>query len=703
MRALASLALPTSSRRPEPTHPAPPTALERPVTALVGISEAYAARLKRLGVRTVGDLLLYFPRRHDDFSLVTPIEKAQAGERVSVRGRLLHVRAVRTPRRRMQLTEGVVSDGTGRLRVVWFNQPYLARQLRVDQELVLAGKVDLDPAGRPTLLNPEHELIGGPLRHTARLVPIYPETEGLGSRWLRGKIQPLLPLAGRLPDVLPEETRGRHQLLPRPEAVQQRHFPDSPAQLEAARRRLDFEEMLLLQLAALRIKRDRTREPGTRVPLDVQNARDFVGRLPFKLTDAQRVSAWEILRDMDRDQPMNRLLQGDVGAGKTVVATMAMQLAARQGFQSVLMAPTEILARQHAGVVEGLLRPLKTRVALLLGSTPARQKGRLREHVERGDVDLLIGTHAVLEEEVRFSRLGLAIVDEQHRFGVQQRLTLREKGGGRNPHFLSLTATPIPRSLWLTLYGDLDISVIDQFPPGRQPVSTRVVAPHEREREYRFIRAQVHAGRQVFVICPLISESDRLGVRSATEEVAKLKVHVFPDLQDRIELLHGRMKAREKEAVMARMVAGETAILVATSVVEVGVDIPNASVMLIEGAERFGLAQLHQFRGRVGRGAHASSCLLFSDQATPESLARLQALVTHHSGFELAEIDLGLRGHGDPMGERQHGGPELNLDPRLVREARLEAEHLLGEDETLLRWPLLRGALDRYRRLFSPE
>jgi ATP-dependent DNA helicase RecG len=473
--------------------------------------------------------------------------------------------------------------------------------------------------------------------------------------------------------------------------------------LEAARRRLEFEEMLLLQLAALRIKRERAREPGTRVPLDVQGARDFVGQLPFKLTDAQRVAAWEILRDLDREQPMNRLLQGDVGAGKTVVATMAMQLAARQGFQSVLMAPTEILARQHAGVVEALVRPFATRVALLLGSTPARQKASLREHTEQGDVDLLIGTHAVLEEEVRFHRLGLAIVDEQHRFGVQQRLTLREKGSGRHPHFLSLTATPIPRSLWLTFYGDLDISVIDQLPPGRRPVSTRVVAPGDREREYSFIRAQVHAGRQVFVICPLISESDRLGVRSATEEVAKLKEQIFPDLKDRIELLHGRLKAREKEAVMVRMMAGEVAILVATSVVEVGVDIPNASVMLIEGAERFGLAQLHQFRGRVGRGAHASTCLLFSDNATPESLQRLQALVTHHSGFELAEIDLALRGHGDPLGERQHGGPELNLDARLVREARLEAEQLLGEDETLGRWPLLQLALDRYRSLFSPE
>ncbi len=697
------MASPTSSKRPEVRLRAPALTLERPVTVLPGISETYAARLKRLGVTTVLDLLTYFPRRHDDFSLVTPIAQAQPGERVSVRGRLEHVRAVHTPRRHLRLTEASITDGTGHLRVVWFNQPYLAKKLRIGDHLILAGKVDRDPAGRLTLQNPAQDRVGADLLHTARLVPVYPETEGLTSHWLRGKIQPLLPLASTLADVLPEETRARHQLMARAAAVQQCHFPDDAARLAGARRRLDFEAMLLLQLAALRIKRERAREAGVRVPFDVQTAREFVKQLPFTLTDAQRVAAWEILQDMDRPQPMNRLLQGDVGAGKTVVAAMAMHLAARSRFQSVLMAPTEILARQHAGVIEPLLRPFHTRVALLLGTTSRAQKAHLRDQLQAGDADLLIGTHAVLEEAVRFRRLGLAIVDEQHRFGVQQRLSLREKGGGRSPHFLSLTATPIPRSLWLTWYADLDMSVIDQLPPGRQPVLTRVVAPEERAREYTFVRAQVAAGRQVFVVCPLISESDRLGVRSATDEVVKLREHVFPDLRDRIELLHGRMKSREKAAVMVRVVAGEVAILVATSVVEVGVDIPNASVMWIEGAERFGLAQLHQFRGRIGRGTHASTCLLFSENVTPESLHRLHALVTHHSGFELAEIDLKLRGHGDPLGERQHGGPELNLDARLAKEARSEAERLLSTDPSLQPWPLLRGALDRYRRLFSPE
>jgi ATP-dependent DNA helicase RecG len=652
---------------------------------------------------TVRDLLLYFPRRHDDFSLMTPIAQAQPGERVSVRGRLEHVRAVRTRRRGMQLTEGVLADATGHVRVVWFNQPYLAKSLRIGDELILAGKVDIDPAGRLTLQNPEHERVSADPRHTARLVPVYPETAGLTSRWLRGKVQPLLPQARAFPEVLPEETRERHQLMGRAEAVQQRHFPTDAQALAAARRRLEFEEMLLLQMAALRTKAARAAEPGVRIPFDVDDARAFVAQLPFRLTDAQRVAAWEILKDLDRNQPMNRLLQGDVGAGKTVVAAMATHLAARRGVQSVLMAPTEILAQQHANVIDPLLKSFGTRVALLLGSTPARQKALLRERLARQEVDVLISTHAVLEEDVRLPGLGLVIIDEQHRFGVQQRLTLREKGGGRNPHFLSLTATPIPRSLWLTLYGDLDISVIEKLPPGRRPVTTRVVPPEERTREYAFVRSQIAAGRQAFVICPLISESDKLGVRAATDEVIRLREQVFPDLNDRIELLHGRLKAKQKEAVMAHMVAGEIAILVATSVVEVGVDIPNASVMLIEGAERFGLAQLHQFRGRVGRGAHQSYCLLFSDSDSPESLERLQAVVQYQSGFDLAEIDLKLRGHGDPLGERQHGGPELNLDARLIREARTEAERLLGEDPELRRWPALTAALERYRRLFSPE
>jgi ATP-dependent DNA helicase RecG len=400
---------------------------------------------------------------------------------------------------------------------------------------------------------------------------------------------------------------------------------------------------------------------------------------------------------------MNRLVEGEVGSGKTVVAAMAMHHAAAAGYQSVLLAPTEILARQHADVVESLLRPFGVSVALLLGSTPASQRDRMREALAIGAIAIVIGTHALLEEDVRFQRLGLVVVDEQHRFGVQQRLALRGKSE-RPPHFLTMTATPIPRTLGLTLYGDLDISMIDELPLGRQPVETRLVKPDERDAAYGFVRDQIVAGRQVFVICPVIQESDKLGVRSATAEVEKLRAEVFPDLADRIALIHGRLKAAEREAVMARVQRGEVAILVATSVVEVGIDVPNASVMLIEGAERFGLAQLHQFRGRVGRGAHAAFCLLFTDLEDPENLQRLQAVMTHHSGFELAEIDLRLRGMGELYGERQHGF-DLKVadlfDLQLVKEAREEAMRVLDADPSLARDVPLRRRLTSYRRVFA--
>jgi ATP-dependent DNA helicase RecG len=380
-----------------------------------------------------------------------------------------------------------------------------------------------------------------------------------------------------------------------------------------------------------------------------------------------------------------------------------MHHAAAAGYQSVLLAPTEILARQHADVVESLLRPFGVSVALLLGSTPASQRDRMREALATGAIAIVIGTHALLEEDVRLQRLGLVVVDEQHRFGVQQRLALRGKSE-RPPHFLTMTATPIPRTLGLTLYGDLDISMIDELPLGRQPVETRLVKPDERDAAYGFVREQIVAGRQVFVICPVIQESDKLGVRSATAEVAKLRAEVFPDLADRIALIHGRLKAAEREAVMARVQRGEVAILVATSVVEVGIDVPNASVMLIEGAERFGLAQLHQFRGRVGRGAHAAFCLLFTDLEDPENLQRLQAVMTHHSGFELAEIDLRLRGMGELYGERQHGF-DLKVadlfDLQLVKEAQEEAQRVLDADPNLAHEAALRRRLTSYRRVFA--
>lgn len=668
---------------------------------LSGVKEKYASKLQRLGITTIEDLLLHFPFRHEDFSRFTPIAFARPGTKTTIKGRVYGITTGQTRYRRMKLTEAKVSDGTGTLRVVWFNQPWVAKNLYGVAEIFVAGTVELDHG--PVMKNPLYERVSDDPRHAGRLVPIYHETAGLTSRWFREKVRMVLGLADGLEEFLPPATRRRHALLARGEAVHQMHFPATAQSLEQARTRLGFEEMFLLQLAAEQAKRLRQQEVGYAIPFDQAAARAFVAALPFRLTNAQRRAAWQILQDMERPVPMNRLLEGEVGAGKTVVAAMAMHHAAGAGYQSVLLAPTEILARQHADVVEGLLRPFGVTVALLLGSTPASQRDLVLAGLSDGSLAIAVGTHALIEEGVRFRRLGLAVVDEQHRFGVHQRLALRAKGE-RPPHFLSMTATPIPRTLGLTAFGDLDISEIDELPLGRRPVDTRLVRPDQRDGAYALVRDQITAGRQVFLICPIIQESDKLGVRSASAEVEKLRTEVYPDLADRIALLHGRLKPAEREAVMERVLQGEVAILVATSVVEVGIDVPNATVMLIEGAERFGLAQLHQFRGRVGRGAHPAFCLLFTDLDDAENLGRLQAVITHRSGFELAEIDLRLRGMGELYGERQHGF-DLKVadlfDLALIKQAREEAHQVLAADPTLEREPALRRRLTSYRRVFA--
>ena len=668
---------------------------------LVGVKEKTAERLERLGIRTIEDLLLHFPFRHEDFSRVTPVGFVRPGTKTTVRGHVYEVKTRAARFGRMRLTEAKLSDGTGELQLVWFNQPWVARALLEAKEVFLAGTVELDRG--LVMKNPLYERVSADPRYAGRLLPIYHETAGVTSRWLRETIRDLLSLTERLEEFLPAATRHRHGLPPRGDAVREIHFPATEQSLARARTRLGFEEMFLMQLAAEQAKRARQRVAGYGIPFDQAAARAFVAALPFRLTTAQRRAAWQILQDMERPVPMNRLVEGDVGSGKTVVAAMAMHHAAQAGYQSALLAPTEILARQHADVVESLLRPFRVTVALLLGSTPAVHRERVLAGLEAGSIAIVIGTHAVIEEAVRFRRLGLVVVDEQHRFGVQQRLALRGKGE-RPPHFLSMTATPIPRTLGLTLYGDLDISVIDELPLGRPAVETRLVPPDQRDDAYAFVREQIRAGRQVFVICPIIQESDKLGVRSATAELERLRTEVFPDLAERTALIHGRLKPAERDAVMQRVQRGEVAILVATSVVEVGIDVPNATVMLIEGAERFGLAQLHQFRGRVGRGAHAAYCLLFTDVDDPENLTRLQAVITHRSGFELAEIDLKLRGMGELYGERQHG---FNLkvadlfDLMLIRQARAEAQLVLDADPVLEREPALRRQLTAYRRVFA--
>jgi ATP-dependent DNA helicase RecG len=596
----------------------------------------------------------------------------------------------------------VLGDDSGTtLRVVWFNQPWVAKSLQKGDEIFVAGEADLN--GGLVMKNPDHEKVSLRPQHAARLVPIYRETEGLTSKWLRTKIQSVLRYADELEEFLPAELLARRGFLSRAAAVRQAHFPESAQSLERARERLAFEEMFVLQLAAQLAKRARKALTAQPVPFDEPAARGFVKALPFQLTNAQRVAAWQILQDIARPQPMNRLLEGDVGSGKTVVAAMAMHHVAHAGFQSVLLAPTEVLARQHADVIQSLLGPFQIDVGLLVGSTPAAARKPMLASLAEGQLPVLVGTHALIEEGVQFKDLALTVVDEQHRFGVGQRLAVRQKGE-RTPHFLSMTATPIPRTLGLTLFGDLDISILAEMPPGRQPVKTNLVPPEKRADAYNFIREQVNAGRQVFVICPLIQESDKLGVRSATQELEKLQRDVFPELASRIALLHGRLKSAEKEAVMSGFQRGEVAILVSTSVVEVGIDIPNATVMMIEGADRFGLAQLHQFRGRVGRGSEESWCLLFTDAEEPQSLKRLQAVVTNKSGFDLAEIDLELRGWGDLAGYRQHGKDfkmASLLDAVLISDAQSEAVRLLNRDPALDGEPALRHQLSAYRQVFA--
>ena len=652
------------------------------MTTLSLVTPAYAKKLERLGISTVGDLLHHYPRRHEDFTSTVDVCFLQEGAKQTVKVRLELVRV--RPGGRKRIVEAFLADDSGRMKALWFNQPYLAQSLHVGDELVLSGKVAKERRGGGlVMMNPAFERGTGGGLHTARLVPVYPETQGLTSRWIRARMSDALPTAALLTDEVPDRVERSQGLPALPRAIQQVHFPDDDEHLALARRRIAFRQLLLMQLAVMISRDERLHQVAPVIPYDVERARAIRDALPFTLTDAQRKAAHAIFTDMAEPRPMARLLQGDVGSGKTAVAAMAAAMAARAGFQTLLMAPTELLAQQHARTLRPYLEPMQMRMELLAGSTTAANRRRILGELADGGLDLVVGTHALIEPKVQPRRLGLVISDEQHRFGVGQREALAQRSG-IFPHVLSMTATPIPRTLQLTLYGDLTVSVLDQMPPGRQPVETRLVPPSQRDEAYDFVRRQVVAGRQVFVICPLVEDSELIQVRSATSEHQRLQEEVFPEL--RLALLHGRMKAAEKDAVMEAFKAGDIDVLVSTSVVEVGVDVPNASVMMIEGAERFGLAQLHQFRGRVGRGAHKSYCLLLSDDDSADNNRRLDAVVRHSSGFDLAEVDLQIRGPGDILGATgaQHGYDAGLLvagllDARLIAAAREEAERLVRE------------------------
>lgn len=659
--------------------------LDKKIQYLKGVGPQRADVLAKLGIFTIGHLLEHYPRRYEDRSRIKEINQLVHKELETVTGTVTAMEEIK-PRRGLVITKIGVTDSSGIAYGVWFNQPYVKNQYKKGDKVIISGRVER--RGREVqLLEPEIEMVDkGETIHTARIVPVYALVENLSQRVFRTMLKQALELVrGKIAEPLPEDVRQQQGLLDKGWALEAIHFPPDNICLAQARRRIVYEEFFVLQLGLLLLKHhNQAEERGIRHKKNGGLSAEFNKRLPFPLTGDQLKVMEEIRTDMEADKVMNRLVQGDVGSGKTVVAAAALVKTAESGFQGVMMAPTEILASQHYESLESLLAPLGLRVALLTGSQTAKKRAQVKEDIRSGVAQIVIGTHALLQKEVVFDKLGLVVTDEQHRFGVKQRALLQHKG--RWPDVLVMTATPIPRTLALTLYGDLDYSIIKEMPPGRQPVETYVVTTEYRPRIYNFIRQQVAEGRQIYIVCPLVEESDKLQAEAATQLAERLAATEFSDLA--VGLLHGKMKPAEKDAVMERFVANEMQVLVSTTVIEVGVNIPNATVMVIEGAERFGLAQLHQLRGRVGRGSHKSYCILIAGAQNEESRERLNCLKETSDGFALAEKDLALRGPGEFFGARQHGLPDLKMadllaDYDILAQARRDADNLINQGNPL--------------------
>ncbi|HTX69891.1 MAG TPA: ATP-dependent DNA helicase RecG [Thermoleophilia bacterium] len=667
-----------------------PASLERPLAGLEHVTANVARRLKAFGLETVGDLCEHFPRRYEDFRDRKAIRDLKVGEEATIRGEIVRVRAERTARRRVDIVKVLVRDDTGAVEAVWFNQKYLTKVLAEGMKLSLRGTFR-PQSGRQQFVVKGHEILEedeGEGVHTEGVVPVYPASEQVSAKLLRGLVHQLAPVMRRLPDPLPAELLVRERLPGRADAVMAVHLPRTLAEARRARERLVLEELLLMQVGLLLHKREQqARVRAHALPEPGELAHAFLDGLPFELTTHQLAALDELEADLGREEPMRRLLQGDVGSGKTVVALYCLLRAAEAGYQGVLLAPTETLAAQHADTAARLIGPLAS-TELVTASLTAKERREALARMASGETRVAIGTHALLQGDVRFAGLALLVVDEQHRFGVEQRdaLVRRAERGGCAPHVLHMTATPIPRTLALTVFGDLDVTTIAGVPSGRQPVVTRLVDEEKRDVGYDFVRKQIARGRQVYVVCPAIDESESIDAATAVAEAERLQAGPFRDA--RVAVVHGQLRSADRDAVMRAFKAADLDVLVSTSLIEVGIDVPNATVMIVEGADRFGLAQLHQLRGRVGRGSEKSYCLLFSSAETGSAQARLEALLETNDGFELADKDLEIRGEGQVMGTRQAGVPDLKLarlarDRALLLRARELAAGILAADPGL--------------------
>ncbi len=674
-----------------------PMNLASPLHKVRGVGVRTAEQFALAGLHTVGDLITFLPRRHEDFSEVVAIADIRPGK-MTIKARCEKI-STRPVRRGLRLTTATLADDSGKLQAVWFNQPYRTSQLADgSEEFYFSGEFEFN-YNRYQLTNPSVEKVKDMPVQTDRILPVYPAIKGLKSQLVRKILAELRPLITMLPESLPKSVIAKERLVARSDALLGMHFPEGASDIERARERLAFEELFQLLLASQLNKRENAKLTGWHIPFEQPVVAGFVKKLPFDLTNAQRKAAWEIIQDFEREVPMNRLLQGDVGSGKTVVAGLAVRQAASAGLQTAVIAPTEILASQHAETLRDLLEPLGVRVGLLTGSVKGKTRQLLYENIKNGSVDIVVGTHALIQKSVEFHSLGFVVVDEQHRFGVAQRQELLKKSD-HMPHMLAMTATPIPRSLALTVYGELDVSILNERPKGRKPIKTKIWSPNSRAQLYELVDKEIVAGRQTYVICSLIDDSPDNDTRSVEAEFKRLRGSVFK--HRRIGLLHGRLKPEEKSAVMTDFSEGKLDILVSTTVVEVGVDVPNATTMIIEDADTFGLAQLHQLRGRVGRSSHQSYCfLMMSDSSKPSE--RLREVERSNDGFYLAEVDLRLRGPGEIYGRAQHGALNLQVatlaDTRLIARAQRSAKAFVESGDELAGYPQLAEQVQKYQRM----